>query len=198
MEKKSIWYLAGICLIGVVIGIVFVGALTSVIHWAGSPKFCGEFCHSMTVTYSAYQQGQHFRTASGATAGCSDCHLKNHSNEHVGPIDYTALLLDKAHAGLTSLWGQVRGTMSTVENQIDMREELAESVHNQMIDRNFSACRGCHEVEKMYNPKKPFVAQLHKGMGPDAEKKADCLACHPTAGHNYKGLGKKELVEAQP
>ena len=26
---------------------------------------------------------------------------------------------------------------------------------------------------------------IHKGMGPNAEKKVDCLACHPTAGHNY-------------
>jgi hypothetical protein len=26
MEKNSVWYLAGICLIGVVIGIIFVGA----------------------------------------------------------------------------------------------------------------------------------------------------------------------------
>ena len=32
MEKNSVWYLAGICLIGVVIGIIFVGVLTS---WHG-------------------------------------------------------------------------------------------------------------------------------------------------------------------
>ena len=87
MEKNSKWYLAGICLIGVVIGIIFVGVLTSVVHWAGSVKFCGEFCHSMDLTYAAYKKGDHFRTASGGTAGCSDCHLKNHSNEHVGPIE---------------------------------------------------------------------------------------------------------------
>ena len=36
MEKNSVWYLAGICLIGVVIGIIFVGVLTSVVHWAGT------------------------------------------------------------------------------------------------------------------------------------------------------------------
>lgn len=48
MEKNSVWYLAGICLIGVVIGIIFVGVLTSVVHWAGTEKFCGEFCHRWT------------------------------------------------------------------------------------------------------------------------------------------------------
>ena len=41
MEKNSVWYLAGLCLIGVVIGIIFVGVLTSVVHWAGTEKFCG-------------------------------------------------------------------------------------------------------------------------------------------------------------
>ena len=153
MEKNSKWYLALICLIGVVIGIVFVGVLTSVVHWAGSPKFCGEFCHSMDLTYVAYQKGDHFRTGSGATAGCSDCHLKNHSNEHVGPIDYVALLLDKAHAGSVSLVGEIQGSMSTHEKQLAMREHLAQEVYDQMIDRNFSACRGCHDVEKMYDPK---------------------------------------------
>ena len=121
MEKNSKWYLALICLIGVVIGIVFVGVLTSVVHWAGSPKFCGEFCHSMDLTYVAYQKGDHFRTGSGA----------------------------------------------------------------KMIDRNFSACRGCHDVEKMYDPKRPMLAEIHRGFGPESEKKVDCLACHPTAGHNY-------------
>ena len=59
------------------------------------------------------------------------------------------------------------------------------AVHQQMIDRNFSACRGCHDVERMYDPKKPLIGAIHKGMGPNAEKKVDCLACHPTAGHNY-------------
>ena len=67
MEKNSVWYLAGIGLIGVVVGIIFVGILTSVVHWAGTPKFCGEFCHSMDATYIAYQKGDHFRTASGVS-----------------------------------------------------------------------------------------------------------------------------------
>lgn len=185
MEKNSKWYLAGICLIGVVIGIVFVGVLTSVVHWAGTEKFCGEFCHSMDVTYAAYKKGDHFRTGSGATAGCSDCHLKNESNHFAGPIDYTALLVDKAIAGTRSLLGEIQGTMSTPEKQIEKRPEMAASVHQQMIDRDFAACRGCHDVTRMYDPKKPMVAAIHKNFGPNAKEKVDCLACHPTAGHNY-------------
>ena len=139
----------------------------------------------MDVTYAAYKKGDHFRTSSGVTAGCSDCHLKNESNHFAGPIDYTALLIDKAIAGSKSLFGEIRGTMSTPEKQIEKRPEMATAVHQQMIDRNFSACRGCHDVERMYDPKKPLIGAIHKGMGPNAEKKVDCLACHPTAGHNY-------------
>ena len=117
-NNNSKWYVAGVLLIGAVIGIVFVGILTSVVHWAGSPKFCGEFCHSMDLTYAAYKKGQHYMTGSGATAGCSDCHLLNHSNEHVGPLDYTALLFDKARAGSISLLGQNHCSLSTHEKQL--------------------------------------------------------------------------------
>lgn len=48
---------------------------------------------------------------------------------------------------------------------------MATAVHQQMIDRNFSACRGCHDVERMYDPKKPLIGAIHKGMGPNAERR---------------------------
>ena len=183
MKKDSPWYLALWCVVGVAIGIVFVGVLTSVVHWAGT-EFCGEFCHSMDATYVAYQKGDHFRTASGATAGCSDCHLKNESNHFAGPIDYTALLIDKAIAGSKSLFGEIAGHLNTPEKQIEMRQEMAEAVHAQMMDRNWASCRGCHDVARMYDPKRPMLGEIHRHMGPEA-KNVDCLACHPTAGHNY-------------
>ena len=196
MANNSKWYVAGVLLIGAVIGIVFVGILTSVVHWAGSPKFCGEFCHSMDVTYAAYKKGDHFRTASGVTAGCSDCHLKNESNHFAGPIDYTALLIDKAIAGSKSLFGEIRGTMSTPEKQIEKRPEMATAVHQQMIDRNFSACRGCHDLSRMHNAKKPFIAKMHQNLDKDPKKPADCLACHPKAGHDY-AAADAEMAKAQ-
>lgn len=196
MGKNSKWYIAGILLIGVAIGIVFVGSLTSVVHWAGTNKFCGEFCHSMDLTYAAYKKGQHFQTASGATAGCSDCHLLNHSNPHVGPVDYTMLLLDKARAGTNSLIGEIQGSLSTPEKQLEKRKEMSEAVHKQMIERNFSACRGCHDISRMHNPKKPFIAKLHQNLDKDPKKPMDCLACHPKAGHDY-AAADAELAKAK-
>ena len=196
MGKNSKWYIAGILLIGVAIGIVFVGSLTSVVHWAGTNKFCGEFCHSMDLTYAAYKKGQHFQTASGATAGCSDCHLLNHSNPHVGPVDYTMLLLDKARAGTNSLIGEIQGSLNTPEKQLEKRKEMSEAVHKQMIERNFSACRGCHDISRMHNPKKPFIAKLHQNLDKDPKKPMDCLACHPKAGHDY-AAADAELAKAK-
>lgn len=196
MANNSKWYVAGVLLIGAVIGIVFVGILTSVVHWAGSPKFCGEFCHSMDLTYAAYKKGQHYMTGSGATAGCSDCHLLNHSNEHVGPLDYTALLFDKARDGSISLLGQIQGSLSTHEKQLEKRKEMAEAVHKQMIERNFSACRGCHDLSRMHNAKKPFIAKMHQNLDKDPKKPADCLACHPKAGHDY-AAADAEMAKAQ-
>ncbi len=185
--KNSKWYVAGICLIGVVIGIVFVGALTSAVHWAGTNKFCGEFCHSMDTVYVAYKNGLHGSTPTGVTAGCSDCHLKYHSNEHVGPVDYVLMLVDKVRAGSKSGWGEIRGTLNTVEKQINRRDEMAKEVHELFVERNFSMCLGCHDIEKMNDTKKPMISTMHKGMVKDG-KVADCLACHPTAGHDYSKL----------
>ncbi len=197
--KNSKWYAAGLCLIGVVIGIVFVGALTSTVHWAGTNKFCGEFCHSMDMVYIAYKDGLHGRSPTGVTAGCSDCHLKYHSNEHIGPIDYALMLVDKARAGSKSGWGEIRGTLNTVEKQIERRPELAKEVHELFLERNFSMCKGCHDLEKMYDPKKAVISTMHRNMGKDG-KVVDCLACHPTAGHDYSKLpvpGAKKEAKAE-
>lgn len=184
MQKNSNWLIAGILFVGAVIGILFVAVFTSVIHWAGTNEFCGTFCHDMTRVYAAYHRGSHGRSPSGMTAGCSDCHLKYHSNEHIGPIDYSLMLVDKCFSASSSAWGWVRGTMNTDEKQITIAPELSKKVHEHMIKQDFSTCRGCHDFSKMYDPKKPFVAQIHKNMTPG--KKVDCLACHPNVGHVYQ------------
>ena len=186
MSKNHKWYLAGTVMVGVAVGIVFCGAFSNVMHWAGSTPFCGEFCHSMDVTYAAYKKGLHYNTRTGMHAGCSDCHLLNYANEHNNPIQYTAMLLDKANAGTHSLIGEIQGSLSTPEKQIAERERMAKHVRDQMMERNFSNCRACHDVTAMNNPKKPFVSTFHRKMTEDAQPRVDCLSCHKNAGHDYK------------
>lgn len=192
MNKNSIWFISGIGIIGFAIGILFIGSVSTVSHWAGTPKFFGEFCHSMNLVNKAYKKGLHYQTASGVTVGCTDCHLLNKFNEHNGPVDYTLMMIDKAKAGTNSLVGEIQGTLSTPEKQMVMRQILSSEVHEQMKERSYSTCRGCHDLSRMNNIQKPYVAELHRNLEQGVNKPVDCLACHPTAGHNYAALLQKQ------
>jgi cytoChrome c-type protein napC len=184
-NKNSKWYASGLVLIGAVIGVALVSAGTSVVHWAGTNEFCGTFCHSMDAAYASYKKGLHFQTHSGATAGCSDCHLKYESVHGISQAQVVGLLWHKAVSGTSSLWGEIRGTMNTPEKQIEKRAELGEAVHQWMLSVDYVTCRGCHDVGNMkVNPAKPMVAPMHKAFAD--QPKTDCIACHRTAGHNYE------------
>ncbi len=197
MSEKGKCCTAGVLLVGAVIGIALVMAAKSVIHWSGSNEFCGTFCHSMDYVYAAYQKGQHFQTKSGVTAGCTDCHLKNESKKHYTHLDTVGMLIHKAESGLSSLFGEIRGTMSTPEKQRAIQKELSEKYIAWLRENRYSTCLGCHELGKYKaDPKKPMVALLHNAMA--KEKKIDCLACHKTAGHDYAALKPKEEPKATP
>lgn len=185
LRHNGRWTVAGLVVIGVAFGIVFSTGFSNAMHWAGSTAFCGEFCHSMDVTYAAYKKGLHYKTASGVSAGCSDCHLLNESNGHNNPVQYAALLADKIVSASHSGIGEVLGHLNTPEKQIEKRPEMAGNVLALMRERAFSTCLGCHDLSKMENEKKPVIARMHRKMA-DATNPADCLACHPTAGHDYE------------
>ena len=42
-----------------------------------------------------------------------------------------------------------------------------------------------YDLSRMHNAKKPFIAKMHRNLDKDPKKPADCLACHPKAGHDY-------------
>ncbi|MCI5851967.1 MAG: NapC/NirT family cytochrome c [Sutterellaceae bacterium] len=173
-------------LVGAVIGIVAFGIFNSVVHWAGSTQFCGTFCHSMDYVYAAYHQGQHAATPSGYTAGCSDCHLKYGSHHSINGFQYVGMLVHKAQSGSKSFFGQVAGHLNTFDKQKELAPELSKEVHEWMKSTGFANCRACHDLNKMKNAKNPDVATFHKVFANDM--KADCLECHKTAGHDYKGI----------
>ena len=182
--EKGKWCAAGATLVGVVLGVALVSASTAVVHWSGSTEFCGSFCHSMDYVYAAYQKGQHAKTKSGATATCVDCHLKYESEHSISQAQVVGLLINKAENGLSSLWGQIRGTMSTPEKQKAMQPELSKKYLAWMQETGFMTCKGCHNFEKMANPAKPVVAKMHQTMAKDP--KTNCIMCHKTAGHKYE------------
>ena len=184
-NKNGKWYGAGLVLVGAMIGVALVSAGTSVVHWSGSTEFCGTFCHSMDAAYASYKKGQHAQTFSGAKAECVDCHLKYESVHSISQAQVVGLLWHKAVSGSNSLWGEIRGTLSTPEKQIEKREEMAEAVQKWMVSVDYVTCRGCHDIGNMkVNPAKPMVAPMHKAFAD--QPKTDCVACHSTAGHKYE------------
>lgn len=184
LSKNSKWYAAALVLIGCVVGVAVVSAGTAAVHAFGSTQFCGTFCHSMDAAYASYQKGMHFKTKSGATAGCSDCHLKYESQHSITQPQVVGLLWHKASSSMSSMWGQIRGTMNTPEKQIAMREELGAKYTEWQKSIGFGNCRGCHDLSKFAdNPAKPMIPMMHRGMAENP--KADCLGCHKTAGHKY-------------
>lgn len=181
-------------LVGAVIGLVGFGVFNSVIHWAGSTGFCGTFCHSMDYAYAAYHQGQHAKTPSGYTAGCSDCHLKYGNEHNVGGFQYIGMLANKMTSASKSAFGQVAGHLSTFDKQKERAPEMGKSVVEWMSSTGFQNCRTCHDLSKMKNEKNPDVAAFHAVFKDD--KSANCVECHTTAGHDYKNINTQEDANA--
>ena len=98
-------------------------------------------------------------------------------------------------SGSSSLWGEIRGTMSTPEKQKAMQNELSEKYLKWARSTGFQNCRGCHDLNNFkVNPAKPMVAPMHKMMADTPE--ADCIECHKTAGHDYEAIDKAEAKPA--
>ncbi len=183
MSQTGKWGTFWILVIGIVVGILCTAGLVGVVQRAGTDKFCTGWCHSMDGVTYAWKQGQHARTPSGYTAGCSDCHLLNETNRPLTPVAYVELLFAKAKAGSISGFGELRGTLNTPQMWLEKRPELSKAVNDWMVSYNFRNCRGCHNLADMYNAKNPMVAKMHAGF---IDKPTNCIMCHKTAGHNYK------------
>ena len=86
MNRNSKWFVGGLLIVGIVLGVALVSAGTAVVHWSGSTQFCGTFCHSMDDAYASYKKGLHGQTHSGFNVGCVDCHLKYESEHSIGRL----------------------------------------------------------------------------------------------------------------
>lgn len=113
----------------------------------------------MDRVYAAYQHGLHGKTNVGFEVGCVDCHLKYESEKSISQAQVVGLLWHKAMSGSSSLWGEIRGTMSTPEKQKAMQNELSEKYLKWARSTGFQNCRGCHDLNNFkVNPAKPMVS----------------------------------------
>lgn len=181
--KISRWTLLWLLLVGLVAGVAGVGATTSMVHWSGSNEFCGTACHNMTWAKEAYERGAHFKTASGVTAGCADCHIPYESSSP-NPFQFVAMLTYKAQAGARDAYHTALGTISTEEKWEANRERLSKNVEEWLVSNQFMTCRGCHDLNKFSGKDNPMVVELHAGVL--KQDGFNCLQCHQGVGHVYK------------
>ena len=169
--------------IGVVLGVIGVGATNSMVHWSGSNDFCSSACHSMQWVAEAYRRGPHYATHTGTTAGCSDCHIPYHSSEP-GAFQYVGMLLFKAKSGTRDVIGELRGVIDTKEKWEQARGAYSEEVKSWMEQNGSLTCRGCHDLTRMGGDEaSPMLVKKHARLakaGPVV-----CLDCHMDVGHKY-------------
>lgn len=183
MATKTKWFYFWIVSGSFLAGILSVCFLVSAVNFFGSETFCSTGCHTMNGVAYAWKQGSHARTASGKTAGCSDCHLYNASENTLGPLGYISLLGHKFVAASHTAYGQVIGRFDTPKHWMEQRPGVEAQEKQWFVETGFHTCRGCHDLSRMYDAKNPSIGAWHALY---QNQPLDCLACHKDVGHNYK------------
>ena len=172
-------------IVGILIGIGGIAVTNSMVHWSSTNEFCSTACHSMQWVAEAYRRGPHAASRTGATAGCSDCHIPYHSTDP-GPLQYVSMLLYKAKAGTRDAIAEARGVIDTKEKWEKAREAYSAEVKEWMAHNNSLTCRGCHDLARMGGAKaQPPIVEMHAGLV-KAGGPINCLDCHANAGHVYE------------
>jgi len=160
-------------IIGAVVALAGWGSFEFVIHETGTNNFCANACHEMNISFTEYQQSMHSRNRTGVTAGCSDCHIPQHS--------MVAKVIRKTSAGFTDIVGKMTGVISTPEKFEAHRPEMAEKVWADMKKNDSRECRHCHDRNAMNSEQQGKMAarQHAKAL---AEGKT-CIDCHQGIAH---------------
>jgi len=161
-------------IIGAVAAWVAWGSFVFVIHETSTNQFCSNACHEMNIVAAEYGQSVHARNTTGVTAGCSDCHIPQHS--------MVAKVIRKTSAGWTDVMGKISGVISTPEKFEAHRKEMAEEVWASMKQNDSRECRYCHNRAAMDPEKQAKMARRqHEKMD---KQGMTCIDCHQGIAHN--------------
>lgn len=120
LEKHTLKCLAG----GFVIGAVFVGFASLMLHATGTPTFCGQ-CHSMKHEAATFAMSSH------RNQDCVECHLPHDNTAHY--------LFEKGRTGMVDMYHEI---MRDYPNRIKLDADA-----RKMVSEN---CLRCHEVAMSY------------------------------------------------
>ena len=168
--KKKFHNRKGFFLItGIIIGIVFVGALYQTSVYFSTNESC-MMCHVHPHVEDSWKLSTHVNNGSGVMVNCVDCHLPPTDNtwEH-----YSA----KAALGMRDLWGYL--TKDTADFDWDKKSELEYAV--KYIPNK--SCVKCHQNLFPEGITDDGIT-AHLYYEENAEKlDLQCISCHLDAGH---------------
>jgi len=174
VKKKTIKIIltsvAGLIVIGMLIGTVLSYTAAVVIQKTADDKFCAT-CHTMQPMIDAYEQDVHGGNNSyGFKAKCLDCHLPHNS--------LAGYILAKAKTGTHDVWAEATYDKSKIDWQ-EKRRERSRFTYD-------SGCLHCHEdLEKQtMGNTKAFIA--HKAYFLKSTTRT-CVDCHKHVGHHLLG-----------
>jgi len=154
------------------LGIIFWAGFESTLAYTNTTDFCLS-CHEMSQSVGKeYLESTHYKTPSGAGAGCSDCHV---------PQQFFAKVWRKIKAS-REVYHTVLGTIDTPEKFEEHRLELAERVWARMEATDSRECRNCHNYGRMDFHKQSDRGQ--KKMKQAMERGTTCIECHKGLTHN--------------
>lgn len=172
--------IAGILVVGIVLGIILWGGFNTAMEWTNREAFCIS-CHEMQVNvYDEYTDTIHYTNRTGVRATCPDCHV---------PKDWVHKLVRKVQAS-NELYHHFMGSVDTQEKFNAKRFELAQHVWTAMKRTDSRECRNCHDYESMNFEKQEGRSQRRHEEA--ADQGLTCIDCHKGIAHQ---LPKEYNVE---
>jgi nitrate/TMAO reductase-like tetraheme cytochrome c subunit len=184
-ERRGVW--DRLCrpgskwLLGIPVGaflLFLAGAIAVIgsevaIHATGTEQFCTGACHSMQAfTAPEWRDSPHNKNAVGVRATCSDCHI---------PREYPLKLIVKTRSGLSDIYHELMGTISTREKYEAHRARMAEDVWAYMKKTDSRECRSCHSEDHFVLTDQSEKAAKAHVTGPLEGK--TCIDCHKGIAH---------------
>ncbi len=152
-------------------GVLLLGSLAA-FEYTNTTEFCIS-CHEMGQTvYQEYLKSPHYKTPSGVTAGCPDCHV---------PRAWGPKIVRKIQATNELYQKFITGSIGTPELFEEKRLELAEHVWAYMETTDSRECRECHNQSRMDFHKQSRRAQEKMEQGLLDGK--TCIDCHKGIAH---------------
>lgn len=156
-----------------VVGILLWVGFNNLVALTNTESFCIG-CHALRNTvYKEYQQSPHYKTASGVTATCPDCHV---------PKPFMAKMVRKVQAS-NDIYHALRGTIDTPEKFEIRRKVLAERVWATMRETDSRECRSCHSSARMALELQDKQARKKHDPARMAARGETCIDCHKGIAH---------------